>query len=132
MARVVARTVTGQHHYTSEMLSQGVHRLIERAAATFTPSELSIHYPDLAEHVLELRSLRSGVDPLAATDELLTDVIRQVATATGCVGVELSGGADFGNVAQAIKAARFPEVTASACWWGKHRQVFSLEGWVGA
>ncbi|SBT91794.1 asparagine synthase (glutamine-hydrolysing) [Streptomyces sp. DI166] len=43
-------------------------------------------------------------------DDLLTDVIRQAATATGCVGVELSGGADSGNVALAIKAARFPEV----------------------
>ncbi|GGY13307.1 hypothetical protein GCM10010358_76980 [Streptomyces minutiscleroticus] len=107
--RVVARTLTRQHRYTSETLFQGVYRLTERAAATFTPSGLSIHYPDPAEHVLEPRTLRPGVDPLVALDELLTDVIRQAPTATGCVGVELSGGADSGNVALAIKAARFPE-----------------------
>ena len=110
VARVVARTLTRQHRYTSETLFEGVYRLTERAAATFTPSGLSIHYPDPAEHVLEPRTLRPGVDPLGALDELLTDVIRQAPTATGCVGVELSGGADSGNVALAVKAARFPEV----------------------
>ncbi|WP_241740848.1 asparagine synthase-related protein [Streptomyces sp. L2] len=110
MPRVVARTLTRQHRYTSETLFQGVYRLTERAAATFTPSGLSIHYPDPAEHVLEPRTLRPGVDPLAALDELLTDVSRQAPTATGCVGVELSGGADSGNVALALKAGRFPEV----------------------
>jgi asparagine synthase (glutamine-hydrolysing) len=109
VARVVARTLTRQHRYTSETLFQGVYRLTERAAATFTPSGLSIHYPDPAEHVLEPRTLRPGVEPLAALDELLTDVIRQAPTATGCVGVELSGGADSGNVALAVKAARFPQ-----------------------
>ncbi|WP_199881086.1 asparagine synthase-related protein [Streptomyces kebangsaanensis] len=108
--RVVVRTLTRQHRYTSETLFEGVYRLTERASATFTPSGLSIHYPEPAEHVLEPRTLRPGVDPLAALDELLTDVIRQAPTATGCVGVELSGGADSGNVALAVKAARFPEV----------------------
>lgn len=108
--RVVARTLTRQHRYTSETLFEGVYRFTERAAATFTPSGLSIHYPDPAEHVLEPRTLRPGVDPLMALDELLTDVIRQAPTATGCVGVGLSGGADSGNVALAIKAARFPDV----------------------
>ncbi|WP_186776657.1 asparagine synthase-related protein [Streptomyces salinarius] len=110
VSRVVARTLTRQHRYTSETLFEGVYRLTERAAATFTPSGLSIRYPDPAEHVLEPRTLRPGVDPFAALDALLTDVIRQAPTATGCVGVELSGGADSGNVALAIKAARFPEV----------------------
>ncbi|MGW7463284.1 asparagine synthase-related protein [Streptomyces xantholiticus] len=89
---------------------EGVYRLTERASATFTASGLSLHYPDPAEHVLEPRTLRPGVDPLAALDELLTDVIREAPTATGCVGVELSGGADSGNVALAVQAARFPEV----------------------
>jgi asparagine synthase (glutamine-hydrolysing) len=108
--RVVARTLTRQHRYTSQTLFEGVYRLTERASATFTTSGLSIHYPEPAEHVLEPRTLRPGVDPLAALDELLTDVIRQVPTATGCVGVELSGGADSGNVALTVNAARFPEV----------------------
>ncbi|MET8573176.1 asparagine synthase [Streptomyces sp. NPDC004783] len=108
--RVVARTLTRQHRYTSETLFEGVYRLTERATATFTPSGLSIHYPEPSEHVLQPRTLRPGVDPLTTLDELLTDVIRQTPTATGCVGVELSGGADSGNVALAVKAARFPEV----------------------
>ncbi|MER6998472.1 hypothetical protein [Streptomyces sp. NPDC000410] len=108
--RVVARTLTRQHRYTSETLFEGVYRLTERAVATFTSSGLSIRYPEPAEHVLEPRTLRSGVDPLAALDELLTEVIREAPTATECVGVELSGGADSGNVALAVKAARFPEV----------------------
>ncbi|MBL1080532.1 asparagine synthase [Streptomyces actinomycinicus] len=108
--RVVARTLTRQHRYTSETLFEGVYRLTERAAATLTPHGLDIHYPEPAEHVLEPRTVRPGVDPLAALDEVLTDVIRQAPTAAGCVGVELSGGADSGNVALAVKAARYPEV----------------------
>jgi asparagine synthase (glutamine-hydrolysing) len=106
---VVARTLTRQHRYTSETLFEGVYRLTERASATFTASGLDIHYPDSAEHVLEPRTLRPGVDALAVLDELLTEVIREVPTAAGCVGVELSGGADSGNVALAVQAARFPE-----------------------
>lgn len=108
--RVVARTLTRQHRYTCETLFEGVYRLTERASARFTSAGLSIHYPEPAEHVLEPRKLRPGIDPLAALDELLTDVIRQAPTATGCVGLELSGGADSGNVALALKAACFPEV----------------------
>lgn len=108
--RVVARTLTRQHRYTSETVFEGVYRLTERAAATFTASGLSIRYPEPAEHVLEPRTIRPGVDPLVALDGLLTDVIRQAPTATGCVGVELSGGADSGNVALSVKTACFPEV----------------------
>ncbi|WP_179023595.1 asparagine synthase [Streptomyces sp. IMTB 2501] len=108
--RVVARTLTRQHRYTSETLFEGVHRLTERASATFTAAGLGIRYPEPAEHVLEPRTLRPGIDPLTALDDLLTGVIRDAPTVTGCVGVELSGGADSGNVALAIKTARFPEV----------------------
>ncbi|WP_405898842.1 asparagine synthase [Streptomyces sp. NBC_00727] len=108
--RVVARTLTRQHRYTSETLFEGVHRLTERASATFTAAGIGIRYPEPAEHVLEPRALRPGVDPLAMLDELLTDVIREAPSATGCVGLELSGGADSGNVALAVKAARIPQV----------------------
>ncbi|MFG2195692.1 asparagine synthase-related protein [Streptomyces sp. NPDC048639] len=108
--RVVARTLTRQHRYTSETLFDGVYRLTERASATFSASGLTIHYPEPAEHVLEPRSLRHGVDPLAVLDELLTDVVSDAPTATRCVGVELSGGADSGNIALAVKAVRFSDV----------------------
>ena len=67
--RVVARTLTRQHRYTSETVFEGVYRLTERASATFTASGLTLHYPEPAEHVLEPRdSLRSGVDPIAVLD----------------------------------------------------------------
>ncbi|NEB36762.1 asparagine synthase [Streptomyces sp. SID14515] len=108
--RVVARTLARQHRYTSETLFEGVYRLTERASATFNVSGLGIHYPEPAEHVLEPRTLRPGVDPLAVLNELLTDVIREAPNTAGCVGVELSGGADSGNVALAVKAARLPQV----------------------
>ncbi|GAX57813.1 hypothetical protein [Streptomyces olivochromogenes] len=50
MPRVVARTLTRQHRYTSETLFEGVYRLTERASATFASSGLSIHYLEPAEH----------------------------------------------------------------------------------
>ncbi|MEU6539368.1 asparagine synthase [Streptomyces sp. NPDC047000] len=110
LPHIVARTLTRRHRYTADTLFDGMHRLTERASATFTASGLTVHYPDPAEHVLEPRELRPGVDPLAALDELLTDVICRAPTVTGCVGVELSGGADSGNVALAVRKARFTEV----------------------
>ncbi|MEU2430695.1 asparagine synthase [Streptomyces sp. NPDC007861] len=106
---VVARTLTRQHRYTSETLFEDVHRLTERASVAFTSSGLAVHYPEPAAHVLEPRTLRPGVDPLTVFDTLLTEVVREAPTAVGCVGVELSGGADSGNVALAVSAARFHE-----------------------
>ncbi|WP_419996938.1 asparagine synthase-related protein [Streptomyces boninensis] len=108
--RVVARTLTRQHRYTADTLFEGVYRLTERATASFDHAGLAVHYPEPAEHVLQPRALRSGVDPLDAFDALLTDVVRDVPTVRGRVGVELSGGADSANVALAVKAAGFPRV----------------------
>ncbi|WP_330239199.1 asparagine synthase-related protein [Streptomyces sp. NBC_00525] len=108
--RVVARTLTRQHRYTSDTVFDGVYRLTERASAVFTASGLTVLYPEPAEHVLEPRTLRPGVDPLASFDRLLTDVVREAPCTTGCMGVELSGGADSGNVALSVKATGFPQV----------------------
>ncbi|MCP3822912.1 asparagine synthase-related protein, partial [Streptomyces sp. A3M-1-3] len=110
LPRVVARTLTRQHRYTADTLFEGVFRLTERATAVFNSSGLTVHYPEPAEHVLEPRVLRPDVDPMNVFDSLLTEAVREAPTATGCVGIELSGGADSGNVALAVSAARFNSV----------------------
>ncbi|MGW0559613.1 asparagine synthase [Streptomyces sp. NPDC003016] len=108
--RVVARTLARQHRYTADTLFEGVYRLTERARAVFSAAGLAVHYPEPAEHVLEPRKLRSGVDPVDVFGTLLTQVVRNTPTVTGCVGVELSGGADSANVALSVSAADFPRV----------------------
>ncbi|KOG90393.1 asparagine synthase [Streptomyces varsoviensis] len=110
VARVVARALTRQHRYTSDTLFDGVFRLTERAAALFTPAGLTVRYPESAEHVLSPRSLRTGVDPVDVFDALLSEAVREAPTAAGCVGVELSGGADSGNVALAVRGVGFHRV----------------------
>ncbi|MEU6825568.1 asparagine synthase [Streptomyces atriruber] len=109
--RVIARTLTRQHRYTADTLFEGVHRLTERATARFTQSGLVLTYPEPAEHVLEPRVLRPGVDPLAAFDALLFDVVNgAAASATGRVAVEVSGGADSANVALTLATADYGQV----------------------
>ncbi|MEV3856100.1 asparagine synthase C-terminal domain-containing protein [Streptomyces sp. NPDC050095] len=108
--RVVARTLTRQHRYTADTLFEGVYRLTERATAIFTAGGLTVHYPEPAEHVLVPRSLRSDIDPVDAFDRLLTQVVRETPVAAASVGVELSGGADSGNVALSVSAAGLPRV----------------------
>ncbi|MBC9714525.1 asparagine synthase [Streptomyces sp. TRM66268-LWL] len=106
--RVVARTLTRQHRYTADTLFEGVYRLTERASVVFNAAGLSVHYPEPAEHVLEPRKLRADLDPVDAFDGLLNHVVRQASTGVECVGVELSGGADSGNVALSVRAVGFP------------------------
>ncbi|MCX5052027.1 asparagine synthase-related protein [Streptomyces sp. NBC_00201] len=108
--RAVARTLSRQHRYSADTLFEGVYRLTERATAVFTPAGLTIVYPEPAQHVLQPRSLRAGVDPVDAFDALLTEVVAEWRSAARCVGVELSGGADSGNVALSTAAAGFGSV----------------------
>ncbi|WP_327324920.1 asparagine synthase-related protein [Streptomyces sp. NBC_01210] len=110
VSRVVARTLSRQHRYTADTPFEGVYRLTERATAVFTSSGLTMHYPEPAEHVLTPRALRPDVDPLDVFDALLSEAVREAPAATGSVGIELSGGADSGNVALAVSAARFKRV----------------------
>ncbi|MFE7116439.1 asparagine synthase-related protein [Streptomyces sp. NPDC057654] len=110
VARVVARALTRQHRYTADTLFGGVYRLTERATAVFTSSGLTVRYPEPAEHVLAPRTLCTGVDPLDVFDALLTEAVHEAPAATGCVGLELSGGADSGNVALAVNTVGFHEV----------------------
>lgn len=108
--RAVARTLSRQHRYSTDTLFDGVYRLTERATAVFTPAGLSILYPEPAQHVLEPRSLRSGVDPVTVFDALLTEAVAEWRSTAGRVGVEVSGGADSANVALSAVAAGFGSV----------------------
>ncbi|WP_246101474.1 asparagine synthase [Streptomyces cyaneus] len=111
-ARAVARTLSRQHRYTADTLFDGVYRLTERATAVFTRTGLAIAYPEPAEHVLHPRRLRAGMDPTAAFEALLTGVMAEWRPTAKCVGVEVSGGADSGNVALSAAAADFAAVHA--------------------
>ncbi|WP_171146128.1 asparagine synthase [Streptomyces sp. S3(2020)] len=108
--RAVARTLSRRHRYSADTLFEGVHRLTERATATFTTTGLTIHYPEPAQHVLEPRTLRAGVDPVGTFDALLTEVVAEWRPAASCIGVEVSGGADSSNVALSTAAADFGSV----------------------
>ena len=108
--RAMARTLTRRHRYSADTLFDGVYRLTERATAVFTTAGLTILYPEPAQHVLEPRRLRPGVDPVDAFDVLLTEVAAGWRSTASCVGVEVSGGADSGNVTLSTAAAGFGSV----------------------
>ncbi|MGW0910956.1 asparagine synthase [Streptomyces sp. NPDC002784] len=108
--QTVARTLTRRHRYSSDTLFDGVYRLTERATAVFTTAGLAILYPEPAQHVLEPRRLRAGVDPVETFDALLTEAVAGWRSTVSCVGVEVSGGADSGNVALSTAAAGFSSV----------------------
>ncbi|WP_244187860.1 asparagine synthase-related protein [Streptomyces regalis] len=108
--RAVARTLGRQHRYSADTLFDGVYRLTERATAVFTTAGLAILYPEPAQHVLEPRRLRTGADPVDASDALLTEILGEWRSTANCVGVELSGGADSGNVSLSTAAAGFGSV----------------------
>ncbi|WP_328869022.1 asparagine synthase [Streptomyces sp. NBC_00287] len=108
--RAVARTLGRQHRYSADTLFDGVYRLTERATAAFTTADLTILYPEPAQHVLEPRTLRAGADPVGMFDALLTEVVAEWRSAASCVGVEVSGGADSGNVALSTTAVGFGSV----------------------
>lgn len=97
--RAVVRRLTRQARYTSDTVLFDVHRLTERATATFTRAGLLLSYPDPAEHVLRPRHLRADVDVVTAFTDLLADIVSRAPAGQDGVGVELSGGADSANVA---------------------------------
>ncbi|MFC8655632.1 asparagine synthase-related protein [Streptomyces parvus] len=121
--RVVARTLSRQHRYTTETLFEGVYRITERATAVFTCAGLDVRYPEPAEHVLRPRALRPGADPLGVLSKLLHNVVREAADPTAQVGVELSGGADSANVALAVASAPYREVRSFGLLMGDHTGV---------
>lgn len=106
LARAVARRLARQARYTNDTVLGGVQRLTERSSATFTRSGLVVSYPQAAEHVVQPRAIRPGVDVVAAFGQLLAAVVSETPAAAGPVGVELSGGADSANVAVTLAALR--------------------------
>lgn len=104
LGRAVARRLSRQPRYTSDTVFAGIHRLTERATATFTSSGLTLRYPEPAEHILRPRRLRDRADVVAGFAELLSEVLRSTPAGSPSAGVELSGGADSANVALAMAA----------------------------
>ncbi|MET8606673.1 hypothetical protein ABZV92_24380 [Streptomyces rubiginosohelvolus] len=125
--RVVARTLSRQHRYTTETLFEGVYRITERATAVFTCAGLDVRYPEPAEHVLMPRALRPGAEPLGVLSRLLHDVVREAAAPTTQVGVELSGGADSANVALAVASAPYRKVRSFGLLMGDSTGVSQRE-----
>lgn len=112
--RAVARALTRRHRYSTDTLWTGVHRLTERATATFTAAGLAISYPPPALHVVQPRRPRPGVDLVAAFDALLTATVasRAASAPPGQIGVELSGGVDSANVALAVTDSRDDRISS--------------------
>jgi asparagine synthase (glutamine-hydrolysing) len=106
LGRVVARRLTRQPRYTSDTLFPGIHRLTERAEATFTGNGLTLRYPEPAEHILRARVPRPEVDVVDAFSRLLAEAVAATPAGSTRAGVELSGGADSANVALALSATR--------------------------
>lgn len=104
--RAVVRRLDRQARYTNDTVLAGLHRLTERSSATFTRFGLELAYPEPAEHVVQPREVRPGVDVVAAFGKLLAAVVAESPAASGPVGVELSGGADSANVAVSLVALR--------------------------
>lgn len=102
--RHITRLLTRQHRYTADTPSQHVHRLTAGATALVTPSRITTQYPDPRPRISQRRTLRPGIDPVAAFDSVIkTAMASYVPDHSGTVGVELSGGADSANVALAAR-----------------------------
>lgn len=98
--RHIARLLTRQHRYTADTPSEQVHRLTAGSTAIVTSGGITIEYPVPRPRITQRRTLRPGVDPVAAFDRVMkTAMGSYVPDHSGMVGVELSGGADSANVA---------------------------------
>ncbi|MWA04317.1 hypothetical protein F8568_028850 [Actinomadura sp. LD22] len=87
--------------YSTQTIFREVYTLTERATACFDGKGLDIVYPSAARHALP-RELRSGADPVAVLEGLLTEVTGQWRAAPGRTAIELSGGMDSAVVAVAL------------------------------
>jgi asparagine synthase (glutamine-hydrolysing) len=105
-SRAVVRALTRQHRYSTDTLFTDLHRLTERAAATFTAERFVIDYPTPALHVMKALKVRDGADVVGAFHGLVAQAIAQVPPLPNQVGIELSGGADSANVALSLAAVR--------------------------
>jgi asparagine synthase (glutamine-hydrolysing) len=97
----VTRFLSWRALYNTETLFQDVYTLTERATARFDGADLTIVYPEPAEHALP-RELRPGADPVAVWDRLLAEVTGRWQVDPGRTAVELSGGMDSAAVAAAL------------------------------
>lgn len=104
--REMARLLTLRPRYTHETVFAGVHRLTERATATWDGTGLTVRYPSDAVHATA-RELHDGADVIAGYEALLDEVLAARPYDPDAAAVELSGGVDSANVAASL-AARDP------------------------
>ncbi|MEV0444809.1 asparagine synthase-related protein [Streptomyces spectabilis] len=111
--REVAAYLAYRPRYSTTTVFRGVHRLTERATASWTPTGgLALTYPEPALHSLP-RILRDDADPVAAFTGLLRqEITARPLTADQCA-VELSGGMDSTMTALAAAEAVGPARTAA-------------------
>ncbi|WP_125262303.1 asparagine synthase-related protein [Streptomyces alboflavus] len=103
--REVARLLIYRPRYSTETVFRGIHRLTERAAATFG-GHLHIHYPEPALHGGP-RELADDADVLAAFVSATDDALDMRPLDEAATVFHLTGGFDSGTVATRA-AERFP------------------------
>jgi asparagine synthase (glutamine-hydrolysing) len=103
--REIARRITLSFRYSHETAWANVHRLTERATATFTRMRLKLRYPEAALHSAP-RKLAPGADPLKGFELLLEQVIGEREVPWETMTAALSGGVDSANVAMSLAAMR--------------------------
>lgn len=98
--------------YSSATIFRHVHRLTERATATWGTYGLSLAYPEPAPHSRP-RTLRQGADPVTVFNGLVRGEIAARPLPVDQCAVELSGGMDSTMVALAAAEAVGPVLTAA-------------------
>jgi len=111
-----ARFLTMRTRYSTATLFTDVHRLTERAAATWDSQRLDIAFPEPARHALA-RPLATDADPdrvLDAYEQLLADALTLRPVGPDRLGVQLSGGLDSANVGLSVATLWPGRATAAA------------------
>ncbi|MGW4662998.1 asparagine synthase [Streptosporangium sandarakinum] len=95
--RETARLLIYRPRYGAETLFTGIHRLTERAVATFGGA-LDLHYPEPALHVRP-RALAEDGDVLAAFTEAIDNALDRRPFRPDTTAFHLTGGFDSGTIA---------------------------------
>lgn len=95
--REAARLLIYRPRYSAETLFTGIHRLTERAVATFG-GDLDLHYPLPALHASP-RPLNENADVLAAFTEAIDHALGTRPWDLDTTAFHLSGGLDSGSIA---------------------------------
>lgn len=114
----IARVLTHHDRYSRETLFEDVHRLTERAEATFGSGHgLQLAYPAPAVHK-KPRKVWPGLDVIGIYEEELERAVAAWPYRPRETAIELSGGMDSANVAMTLAARGEREILAYALIFG--------------